>query len=76
MAEKQVKTRLALEKIVELEKIDATAEEIDAEYTNLANAYGMEADKIKELVEADAIKADLCVKKAVDFVKANATIKA
>ena len=76
MAEKQVKTRLALEKIVELENIDATAEEIDAEYANLATAYGMEADKIKELVEADAIKADLCVKKAVDFVKANATIKA
>ncbi len=76
MAEKQVKTRLALEKIVELENIDATAEEIDAEYANLATAYGLEADKIKELVEADAIKADLCVKKAVDFVKANATIKA
>ncbi|MBQ8738222.1 MAG: trigger factor [Clostridia bacterium] len=76
MAEKQVKTRLALEKIVELENIDATAEEIDAEYANLATAYGLEADKIKELVEADAIKTDLCVKKAVDFVKANATIKA
>ncbi len=76
MAERQVKTRLALEKIAELEGLDATAEEIDAEYGNLATAYGLEADKVKELVEADAIKADLCVKKAVDFVKANATIKA
>lgn len=76
MAERQVKTRLALEKIVELEGLDATSEEIDAEYANLATAYGMEADKVKELVEADAIKADLCVKKAVDFVKANAIIKA
>ncbi|MBO5375035.1 MAG: trigger factor [Clostridia bacterium] len=76
MAERQVKTRLALEKIVELEGLDATAEEIDAEYGNLAGAYGLELDKVKELVEADAIKADLCVKKAVDFVKANAVIKA
>ena len=76
MAERQVKTRLALEKIYELEGIDATAEEIEAEYGNLANAYGLEADKVKELVEADAIKADLCVKKAVEFVKANAVIKA
>ena len=76
MAERQVKTRLTLEKIVELEGLDATAEEIDAEYGNLAGAYGLELDKVKELVEADAIKADLCVKKAVDFVKANAVIKA
>jgi trigger factor len=76
MAQRQVKTRLALEKIVELEGIDATAEEVDAEYANLATAYGLEADKVKELVEADAIKSDLCVKKAVDFVKANAKVKA
>jgi trigger factor len=76
MAQRQVKTRLALEKIVELEGINATAEEVDAEYANLATAYGLEADKVKELVEADAIKSDLCVKKAVDFVKANAKVKA
>jgi trigger factor len=76
MAQRQVKTRLAIEKIVELEGIDATAEEVDAEYANLATAYGLEADKVKELVEADAIKSDLCVKKAVDFVKANAKVKA
>ncbi len=76
MAQRQVKTRLALEKIVELEGIDATADEVNAEYANLATAYGLDADKVKELVEADAIKADLCVKKAVDFVKANAKVKA
>ena len=75
-AEKRVKTRLALEKIVELEGIDATEEEIEAEYANLATAYGLEVEKIKGFVDAEAIKLDLCVKKAVDFVKANATIKA
>ncbi|MBQ7788246.1 MAG: trigger factor [Clostridia bacterium] len=74
MAERQVKTRLALEKIVELEGITASEEEIDNEYENLAKAYGMTADKVKELVDADAIKADLSVKKAVDFVKENANV--
>ena len=74
MAERQVKTRLALEKIVELEAISATDEEAEAEFENLAKAYGMTADKVKEVVEADAVKADLCVKKAVEFVKANANV--
>jgi trigger factor len=74
MAERQVKTRLALEKIVALEAISATDEEAEAEFENLAKAYGMTADKVKEVVEADAVKADLCVKKAVEFVKANANV--
>ena len=74
MAERQVKTRLALEKIVELEGISASDEDAEAEYENLAKAYGMSADEVKNYVEADAIKADLCVKKAVDFVKENASI--
>ena len=74
MAERQVKTRIALEKIVELEGISATDEEIEAEYENLAKAYGMKADDVKSYIEADVVKADLCVKKAVDFVKENANI--
>lgn len=74
MAERQVKTRLALEKIVELEAITASDEEVEAEYENLATAYGMKAEEVKKYVEADAVKADLCVKKAVDFVKANAEV--
>ena len=74
MAERQVKTRLALEKIVELEAIDATDDEVSAEFENLAKAYNMSADEVKKFVEAEAVKADLCVKKAVDLVKANAKI--
>ena len=74
MAERQVKTRLALEKIAELENIDATEDEVNAEYENLSKAYNMPADEVKKYVEADAVKADLCVKKAVDLVKANAEI--
>ena len=73
-AERQVKTRLALEKIVELEKITATDEEIEKEYENLVMAYGMEIEKIKATVDSEAIAADLCVKKAVDLVKEKAVV--
>ncbi len=73
-AERQVKTRLALEKIAELEAIEVTDEEIETEYTRLGEAYGMEADKVKEAVAAEALVADLKVKKAVDLVKESAKI--
>ena len=68
--------RLALEKIVELESIDATDDEVSAEFENLAKAYNMSADEVKKFVENEAVKADLCVKKAVDLVKANADVTA
>ena len=74
MAQRQVKTRLALEKIVELENLTATDDEINAEYDNLSKAYNMPVDDVKKYVDANAVKADLCVKKAVDFVKENAKV--
>ena len=74
-AEKQVKTRLALEKIAELEAITVSDDEIEEEFKRLSEAYGMEVEKIRESVPAEDIAADLKVKKAVDFVKANAVIK-
>ena len=73
-AEKQVKTRLALEKIAELENITVSEEEIEAEYTRIAEAYGMESAKVKETVDADSIAADMKVKKAVDLVKEKAVV--
>ena len=74
-AQKRVKMRLALEKIVKLENITATEEEIDAEYSRLAEAYQMEADKVKEVLPLDAISQDLAVEKAMKLVKDNAKIK-
>jgi trigger factor len=73
-AEKQVKTRLALEKIAELENIAVSDEEIEAEYGRIAEAYGMEIEKVKETVETDALAADMKVKKAVDLVKEKAVV--
>ena len=73
-AERQVKTRLALEKIVELEGIKPTDEEIAAEYDRIAKAYNMELDKVKEMVDEAAIAEDVSVKKAVDLVKEKAVV--
>ena len=73
-AENQVKFRLALENIVELEKIEATEEDITAQINKMAEEYGMEADKIRAAVPAEDIAKDLAVGKAIDFIKENAEI--
>lgn len=73
-AERQVKTRLALEKIAELEKIQPSEEEIAEEYERMAKAYNMEIDKIKEMVTDKMVAEDMRVKKAVDFVKEKAVV--
>ncbi len=71
-AESFVKTRLALEKIAELENITVSDEEVEAEYARLAEAYKMEADAIKGMIPADSVTADLKVKAAMELVKSNA----
>lgn len=74
-SEKQVKLRLALEKIAANEGLEPTAEELDAEYEKLAKMYEMEVDKIKNIVAEAQVKGDLQSQKAVDFVKENAVVK-
>ena len=74
-AEKQVKIRLALEKIAVLENLDATAEEIDAEYSKIAETYRVDVEEVKKMIAAEDIKADLLTAKAMELVKANANIK-
>ncbi len=73
-AEKKVKLRLVLEKIAELEGIEPTEEEIEAEYARMAEMYQIEPEKVKAFIPADALKQDLAVQKAMDFVKENAKI--
>lgn len=73
-AERQVKTRLALEKIAELENLTVTDEDTEAEIKKIADMYGLETDKVKEQVSPDMLAEDIRVGKAVDIVKANAVI--
>jgi len=74
ISERQVKTRLALEKIAALENIEATEEDLEKEYERLAELYKLEKEQIKERIDADIIKEDMAIKKAVDFIKENANI--
>lgn len=71
-AEKRVKVRLALEKISQLENIQATDEDVEAEYNRLAEQYHMDVDKVKAVVAPEALAKDLVVKKAMDLVKETA----
>ncbi len=73
-AERQVKTRLALEQIAALEGIVATEAEIDEEYNNIAQAYGVALDEVKASIDAEMIAADMKVKKAMDLVREKAVI--
>jgi len=73
-AERQVKIRLALEKIVELEKIEVTAEELDKEFGVMAETYNMSVEQIKAAVPEADISADIAVQKAMALVKENAKI--
>ena len=75
-AEKQVKLRLALEKIAKLEKIKVTKKDIDEEIKRIADSYQMEPDKVREMVPEESVAEDMKVKKAMDLVKEKAVIKA
>lgn len=74
-AKKRVQIRLALEKIVELENIGVSDEDVEAEYKKLADMYQMEADQVKQFVSVQELSKDIAVNKAVDLVKENAVIR-
>ena len=71
-AEKEVKLMLALEKIVALEGIEATDEDVNELYQSYADAYSMDIDQIKAAIPEKTAKGDIVNKKAVEFVVANA----
>ena len=73
-AERQVKIRLALEKIAEVEALSATQEEIDAEYEKLAKNYGIDVEKVKNILPTAEIAKDVTVNKAIDLVRDSAEV--
>lgn len=74
-AERQVKVRLGLEKIAELENLKPTEEETEAEYQKLADSYGMPLESVKNLVTVEGINGDIQNQKAIDFIRENAVIQ-
>ena len=67
-AEKQAKVNVTLAKIVEVEGITVSDEDIEAEYESMAKQYELELDKIKVMVPADEIKTSLETRKAVNVI--------
>ena len=72
-AERQVRMDLAVAAIIKAENLDATDEEVEAEFKRLAEQYGMELDMVKKYLQADQVKDQLISQKAVAVVVDSAT---
>lgn len=73
-AESEVKLRLALEKIAELENIEVSEEEINAGLAEIAAANNMDVEMVKRFIPVGEYTTDLKVQKAVELVKENAVV--
>ena len=71
-AEKQAKITVTLEKIVEVEGIEVTEEDLNAEFETLAKQYELEIEKIKEMVPVDELTASLKSRKATKIITESA----
>ncbi len=67
-AEKQAKVNVTLAKIVEVEAIAISDDEISEEYEALAKQYELETEKVKSMIPAEEIKASLETRKAVKVI--------
>ena len=75
-AEKQVRLRVVLNAIAEAEGFTVTEEDRNAEYQKLAEQYSMEVERLRKVVPAEEIDADLKVRKARDLIIAEAVATA
>lgn len=78
-AETKIKSRLCMEAVAKAENITASEEDYEEEMKVMAEAYQIEVDKVKEMMgekERESVKADLAVRKAIEFVAENAVEKA
>ena len=74
-AEDRIKSRLVLQAVADAEGMTVTDEDRQKEYESMAEAYQLEVDKVREMLEAKGLKEmdkDLLVKKAMDFITDNA----
>ena len=74
-AEDRIKSRLVLQAVAEAEGMTVTDEDRQKEYETMAEAYQLEVDKVKEMLEAQGSKElekDIVIKKAMEFITDNA----
>jgi trigger factor len=70
----EVKLRLALEKIAELEKLEVSEEDINNGLSEIAAANNIDVETVKKFIPVDEYVTDLKVQKAIEFVKENAVV--
>ena len=70
---KQVRMDLAMDAIIKEENIDATDEEVEAEFQKMADQYGMDLETVKKYLQADQVKDQLKSQKAIAVVADSAT---
>ena len=74
-AEKQVKTRLALEAVAKAEKLEASEEELEEEYKKIADMYKIDAAQVKAAIPRKGLESDITANKAIDLIKSSAVIE-
>ena len=75
---KKTKTRMIVTAVAEQEAFEVSDEEISTELENMAKQYGLEADKLREMIGAEnvgVIAGDIKIRKAVEFMYDNAVKK-
>ena len=72
-ATRQVRMDLAVAAIIKAENLDATEEEVEAEFKRLAEQYSMDVEMVKKYLQADQVKDQLISQKAIAVVVDNAT---
>lgn len=67
-AEARCRIQILVDKIAEVEAIECTEEEIEAEYKNIADAYDTDVENVKQNVPVDAVTGDMRVRKAAELI--------
>lgn len=75
-AERQVKSRLALERVAKTEKVKAGKKEIEEEYKKIAAGYTVDIEYVKKNIPEEGISEDIVIRKAIQLIKDNAVITA
>ncbi|MBQ9793770.1 MAG: trigger factor [Clostridia bacterium] len=73
-AERQVKSRLALERVAKTEKIKAGKKEMEEEYKKIASGYNVDMEYVKKNIPEEGISEDIVLRKAIQVIKDNAVV--
>ena len=68
-AQARVRSRLVLEKIAQTEELKVEENEVEEEFSRIAEMYGMEVEQVKQLVSVDAVQYDMLLRKAMELVQ-------